>query len=273
MIPDQWRDWFILSSVDECKLRGVKRVGGGERREGEPRLRQGHKLNPCVGVADSPDSYGLETVEDWDCSPECPVRQLDEQSGELKARSGGFTNGSVNPSSYSVKAKMDCPVYHDTGGASRFFYCAKASPAERGSGCEGLYWRREPLELIGRETWEGLKPKDRAQGCIHPTVKPVDLCRWLATLLLPPERETPRRLLVPFAGSGSEMIGAHLAGWDRVVGVEIDPEYVEIQRRRCAWWAEHGAPGVETATILAEGQARSEETQAGQLELMEVDGE
>lgn len=74
-------------------------------------------------------------------------------------------------------------------------------------------------------------------------------------------------LLVPFAGSGSEMIGAHLAGWDRIIGVELEPEYVEIQRRRCAWWAEHGAAGVDTETVLAEGAARSEEKAAGQQTL------
>ena len=63
-------------------------------------------------------------------------------------------------------------------------------------------------------------------------VKPIDLCSWLATLLLPPERSTPRRILVPFSGSGSEMIGALRAGWDEVVGVEIEAEYVEIARAR-----------------------------------------
>jgi site-specific DNA-methyltransferase (adenine-specific) len=69
---------------------------------------------------------------------------------------------------------------------------------------------------------------------VHPTVKPIDLCRYLATLLLPPKRDTPRRLLVPFSGSGSEMIGALLAGWDEVVGIEREAEYAEIARGRLA---------------------------------------
>lgn len=66
----------------------------------------------------------------------------------------------------------------------------------------------------------------------HPTVKPLDLCEWLARLILPPIRETPRRLLVPFSGSGSEMIGALRAGWDEVVGIELSAEYVEIAEHR-----------------------------------------
>ena len=71
----------------------------------------------------------------------------------------------------------------------------------------------------------------------HPTHKPIALTRWLATLLLPPDAYAPRRLLVPFSGSGSEMIGALLASWEEVVGIEMDAEYAEIARARLAHWA------------------------------------
>lgn len=70
----------------------------------------------------------------------------------------------------------------------------------------------------------------------HPTVKPLALCRYLASLILPPKRDTPRRLLVPFSGSGSEMIGALLAGWDEVWGIEINPEYNKIAEARLNHW-------------------------------------
>lgn len=90
------------------------------------------------------------------------------------------------------------------GSASRFFYCAKASRRERG------------------------------EENNHPCVKPVALCRYLAKLLLPPKRDTPRTILVPFSGSGSEIIGALLAGWDKVVGIEIASEWVTIAKTRLA---------------------------------------
>jgi len=61
---------------------------------------------------------------------------------------------------------------------------------------------------------------------------------YLATLLLPPVLDEPRRLLVPFAGSGSEMIGALLAGWDVVTGIEREAEYVQLARARVGWWAQ-----------------------------------
>lgn len=73
-------------------------------------------------------------------------------------------------------------------------------------------------------------------GSRHPTHKPLALTAYLAKLLLPPERETPRRILVPFCGSGSEIIGAFMAGWDEAVGVELEQEYIEIAERRIAYW-------------------------------------
>ena len=105
---------------------------------------------------------------------------------------------------------------------SRFFYTAKASKAEREAGLDG----------------EGRQNK-------HPCVKPIDLCRYFTKLLLPPKRTDgePRKILVPFSGSGSEMIGAMLAGWDCVVGIEMNEEYCEIARKRLAHWRDEKDTG------------------------------
>lgn len=104
----------------------------------------------------------------------------------------------------------------DTGGASRFFYCAKSSRREREAGLSDAGIERNH----------------------HPTLKPLALCEYLARLILPPQRDTPRRLLVPFSGSGSEMIGALLAGWDEVVGIEREAEYVAIAEARLRHWTD-----------------------------------
>ena len=71
---------------------------------------------------------------------------------------------------------------------------------------------------------------------IHPTVKNVKLCQWLATLLLPPPEYAPRRLLVPFLGSGSEAIGAGLVGWEHITGIEMDADTCAIAEARLAHW-------------------------------------
>jgi site-specific DNA-methyltransferase (adenine-specific) len=111
---------------------------------------------------------------------------------------------------------------------SRFFYCAKPSSAERDAGL--------PTAQVYEANGNGFS--NHISGCIHPhgnnhpTVKPIDLCKWLATLLLPPSSVGVRRLLVPFSGSGSEMIGSLGAGWDEVVGIEQEFEYCQFASAR-----------------------------------------
>ncbi len=63
----------------------------------------------------------------------------------------------------------------------------------------------------------------------HPTPKPVDLCTALASIIRP---LVGGSLIVPFAGSGSEMLGAVRAGWTSVIGIERSEEYAQSARRR-----------------------------------------
>lgn len=136
---------------------------------------------------------------------------LDRQSGESASRKGKPRASAQPGEGWGMTATG--AEYDDFGGASRFFYCAKADRTERDAGLTAfekrpLYWSsgsQNPGAFQSPGT-------ERAARNDHPNVKPLDLCRYLATLLLPPRRDTPRRLVVPFAGSGSEMIGALLAG-------------------------------------------------------------
>ena len=66
-------------------------------------------------------------------------------------------------------------------------------------------------------------------------MKPIRLTEYLAKMLLPP---IPARLLVPFSGVGSEMIGAQLAGWDHIDGVEQDEDYCVDAYNRIVWWSQ-----------------------------------
>lgn len=120
-------------------------------------------------------------------------------------------------------------VYADAGGASRFFYTTKVSRGEREQGCDDLN--------EGPQGTDALRSGGRGEGKVkntHPTLKSIDLTRWLATMLLPPPRKDgkPRRILVPFSGAGSEMIGCIQAGWDEVVGIEGEAEYIAIAKSR-----------------------------------------
>ena len=61
----------------------------------------------------------------------------------------------------------------------------------------------------------------------HPTVKPVELMRWLVRLVT-----TPRALVLdPFMGSGSTGISCVLEE-RRFIGIDMKDEYVQIARIR-----------------------------------------
>lgn len=119
------------------------------------------------------------------------------------------------------------------GEAQRFFYCAKVGTKERnaglGEGFEAHQHYTQAAPQPNRGNRENVTRKNN-----HPTLKPMALTEYLAKLLLVPARTDgqPRRLLVPFSGAGSEMIGALLSGWDEVWGIELDPDYVAIAAAR-----------------------------------------
>lgn len=125
-------------------------------------------------------------------------------------------------------------IANDEGGsAARFFYCAKASKGERNRGLDATH-ATHATHRFGAGLGEGLDPNEPSiDRNHHPTVKPLALTKYLATLIKPP---TPSRLLVPFSGSGSEMIGGILAGFEHVTGVELTEEYIPIAQARCTWW-------------------------------------
>lgn len=151
--------------------------------------------------------------------------------------------------------------YTDSGSAARFFYTAKADTNEREAGLLGQiacaqYGKpdtvHDPDDGTGLTTRrhhrlgeDGLPIRDKDgdivyQDCrrnMHPTVKPLSLLQWLATLILPPPLDEPRRILIPFAGVGSEMIGAMQAGWDEIVGVELHRKYTAIAKLRLDYYA------------------------------------
>ena len=116
------------------------------------------------------------------------------------------------------------------GGASRFFYVPKVSTKERQAGVGS-----DNPQFKKGATLRQIENAER-QGNTHPTLKPVDLNRHLSTLLLPPDMGGSRKILVPFSGAGSEMIGALMAGWNEVTGIEQSSEYAEIAWRRVEWW-------------------------------------
>ena len=119
--------------------------------------------------------------------------------------------------------------YGDTGSAARFFYCAKASKADRDEGCEGLNAKngRGDYGTFDTKNGSGGEWKPSPQRNHHPTVKPTALMRYLCRLVTPPRGI----VLDPFMGSGSTGKAATLEGF-QFIGIEREAEYVEIAKAR-----------------------------------------
>jgi len=110
-------------------------------------------------------------------------------------------------------------------GASRIFFCARATHQEREAGCAELPVR--PTQI-----YTGRSHPTRLVRNIHPTVKPLSLMRWLIRLAVP----EGGLVLDPFAGSGSTGIAAVVEG-RRFLGIERDARYVDVACARLTHWA------------------------------------
>jgi len=123
--------------------------------------------------------------------------------------------------------------FSDSGSASRFFYCAKASKSERNKGLEGFEEKQQD-ESRKEGNPGGDNPRNRGVNKtqnFHPTVKPVKLMRYLCRLITPKGGV----ILDPFMGSGTTGIGAKLEGFE-FIGIEMNEEYMEIAEARIENW-------------------------------------
>jgi DNA modification methylase len=119
-------------------------------------------------------------------------------------------------------------------GASRFFYIAKPSKAERNAGLDGLP-KRNKYQAGGvggtggkRDVAEAVNATPAANH--HPTVKPLTLMRYLVRLVTPPGGT----VLEPFAGSGTTLMAATMEGFNSI-GIEMTDDYLPIIEGRVRW--------------------------------------
>jgi hypothetical protein len=101
----------------------------------------------------------------------------------------------------------------------------------------------------------------------HPTVKPIKLTKYLAGLMLPRADFAPRRIMVPFAGVMSEAIGADLAGWDEIVAIEKEPEYIPVAQARVDFWHSWVAVGETGVDVIIKKKKSRGKKRADQPEL------
>jgi DNA modification methylase len=167
---------------------------------------------------------------------------LDEQSGVSRSGKPGVERiaTSWNANTYGVGigkvSGQQRGDFGDRGGASRFFYVAKASRRDRNEGLEELEAQRTGAMQATADgsmlTGSGNERTTVRQN-FHPTVKPTALMRYLIKLVTPPGGT----VLDPFTGSGSTGKAALLDGF-QFVGVELTEEYLPIIEGRLRWASE-----------------------------------
>ena len=229
-------------NIDACRVHGEDAKGGSYTVK---RLKPGATLEKTGGNWRSEDSdvlyHGEMKAGRW------PANIVHDGSDDVV---GGFpltTSGLMKAG--TRRAAQDHPgsvcygtfggdaattdTYADSGSAARFFYCAKASKADRDEGLSAF----APQAFVQFQTGNGESGKasslsdgrETQYRNIHPTVKPEDLMRWLVRLITPPGG----LVLDPFTGSGSTGKAAVLEGFD-FVGCELTAEYLPIANARIA---------------------------------------
>jgi site-specific DNA-methyltransferase (adenine-specific) len=166
---------------------------------------------------------------------------LDQQSGISTGKVGMTQQSSPNNIYNGFKSTGDTKVNDgktDKGGASRFFYCPKASKKDRDEGLDG-FENKSGSEITGRkEGSAGLVMEDDKQNPFagksspinknhHPTVKPTALMLYLIKLVTP----VGGTVLDCFLGSGSTGKAAVRGGFD-FIGIEREEEYIKIAEAR-----------------------------------------
>jgi site-specific DNA-methyltransferase (adenine-specific) len=239
----------------------VQQWGTGAMNVDGCRIGDEERVNPPAGNKPGGNAYNLSVtgmpqnaagracVGRWPANvvlDEESAAALDEQTGMLKS---GSMKAGVNAGRKSAVYSADAgrPLAQDIVGsevgASRFFYVAKASRAERDAGCEALPARSAGEATDRQDGTAGLENPRAGSGRtggarnIHPTVKPVALMRWLVRLVTPPKGT----VFDPFTGSGSTGVAALAEGFS-FVGCEREAEYVPITLARLTHAAQEVAP-------------------------------
>ena len=163
------------------------------------------------------------------CIPRAGKRTASFSFGNKETKSGG--DGSPEFVA-NDKGRFPSNVIGEVPGYQKFFYCPKVTRRERHTGFEPM-----PAALFGQHqgAYDDRGQRyavelDRRTGVVgnnHPTVKPVALMKYLVRLVTPQQAH----ILDPFAGSGSTGMACRELG-RRFTGIELDPDYCEIARRR-----------------------------------------
>jgi DNA modification methylase len=235
-------------NIDGCRVPTDDKLGGGMVSMGRPKASEGwdrpwmhdpevterKKIEAAskVAAAEALGRWPANLIHD---GSEEVVGLFPETGKSTGGRIGNAGGGSV-PNVPTGTFEAGNPGYGDSGSAARFFYCAKASKADRDEGCEGLE-KKLSSSMPGRRDADDMSESKTDNDVTdrftterrnhHPTVKPTALMRYLCRLVTPPRGI----VLDPFMGSGSTGKAAILEGF-QFIGIEREEEYIKIAKAR-----------------------------------------
>lgn len=234
----QWHTGAL--NVDACRVSGEPRKICNYSSIGE----QG-----CITRTGEAGHTGRDYTSRVEMAGRWPANLIHDGSAEVleafpesAGQQGDLCGHSKDRRSKGIYGDMAAERNHlarnDTGSAARFFYCAKASKTDREEGLEGFVPRLFGMSSAAAAAAAKGELYDNGDGGVnkvtlrtnhHPTVKPVELMRYLCRLITPPGGV----VLDPFLGSGSTGKAATLEGF-RFIGIEKEAEYLDIARARIA---------------------------------------
>jgi hypothetical protein len=217
----RWPANVLLSHAEGCRPVGTREVvtGTGVNRN-RPEIPE-----PGAGTIGmlpdnrrAPDvSYGVdgrETVEAWECVPGCPVGELDRQSGGASRFFPTFRYEPKAPTSERPRVLSETPQQAIVQPSPKCARCGRQRVNVGTSACTCVSpeWVMETRDFVA-----------------HPTVKPVEVMRWLVRLVTLPGG----LVLDPFAGSGTTAEACRVEGM-RCVLVEREAAYLPLIAQRLA---------------------------------------
>jgi site-specific DNA-methyltransferase (adenine-specific) len=186
-------------NIDRCRIEAPEGLTSGGNKQSSPlHMDRDAGINRIVERSNGHDLGRWPANVAHDGSAEVVKAFPDTQSGDLSPHHTlRFSeNGSMSGPNQARNPRAD--FGGDSGSAARFFYSSKADADDR-------------------------------LGSKHPTVKPVELMRWLVRLVTPPGGT----VLDPFAGSGTTGMACMAEGFDCIL-VEREAEYVADIKARIA---------------------------------------
>ena len=142
-------------------------------------------------------------------------------SGNGNAKVGETSKGAI------PLRRGEAPLYNDEGSASRYFYCPKTAKSERNQGLVEFDDKQYSHDGRKKSIENPYQRNKSISKNSHPTVKPVELMKYLCRLVTP----KGGTVLDPFMGSGSTGMAAKDEGFD-FIGIEREKEYFEISEQR-----------------------------------------